>query len=200
MLELTVDVGPGARADVGSVAASMVWPGTAHAWSSTTTTCSVGVGGHLDLRLEPTISVAGSCHRAATRVRLHGDATCRVVEEVVLGRTAEASGRLDLHLDVERDGRPLVRHLEQFGPSVDGALSSVSVGRARHVFAAVLVGVDAGAPRVAVEQRRATAWLPVTPDAVVVMAVGGDRPSVLDAIMTLAPELADPIGCRSPAG
>lgn len=186
-LELTIRVAAGARADVGSVAASMVWPGPDEAWSSTTTECSVGDGGHLDLRLEPTISVAGSRHRTSTTIRLAGTATCRVVEEVVLGRTGEDSGRLDLALHIERDGRPLLRHEERFGPAVAGALSSVSVGRARHVFTAVLVGVDAGGSRVAVTAHGATAWLPLAPDAAALMAVGPDRPTVLDAAHSLAP-------------
>lgn len=188
-LEWSIHVGPGARADVGSVAASMVWPGADGAWSSSTTMCTVHAGGHLDLRLEPTISVAGSRHRTSTIIRLAGDATCRVVEEVVLGRTGQESGRLDLVLDVERDGRAMLRHEERFGPDVAGALSSVSVGRARHVFTAMLVGVDAGPSRVAVTNHGATAWLPLAPDAVAVMALGADRPSVLDAAASLAPEL-----------
>ena len=59
----------------------------------------------------------GSCHRADHRSSgSTGSATCRVVEEVVLGRTGEASGDLDLSLRVERDGRLLVHHEERFGP------------------------------------------------------------------------------------
>ena len=188
-LELVVDLGPGARAHIGSVAASMVWPGPDGRWSSTTTMCSVGAGGHLDLRPEPTISVSGSRHRTSTTIRLHRGATCRAIEEVVLGRTGEDSGRLDLVVALERDGHVVLRHEEQFGPDVTGALSSVSVGRARHVLSAVLVGVDAGPSRVAVESQRATAWLPLARDVVVVMAVGADRPSVLDGVASLAPEV-----------
>ncbi|MGK2959004.1 MAG: urease accessory protein UreD [Acidimicrobiales bacterium] len=186
-LELVVDVGPGARADVGSVAASIVWPGVGGEASSMTTECVLGHGAHLDLWLEPTISVAGSRHRAVTVVRLEGDATCRVVEEAVLGRRHEASGHLDLSLRVERDGRPLVHHDERFGPDVAGAWSSVSVGAARFVLTAVLVGIDAGSPRVCVEADRAAAWLPVAVDASVVMAVGHDRPSAMSLLAALSP-------------
>lgn len=188
-LELALDVGPGARADVGSVAASMVWPGPDGAWSSMSTLGRVQPGGHLDLRLEPTISVAGSRHRTSTTIRLRGDATCRVVEEVLLGRTGEESGRLDLALAIERDGRPLVRHEESFGPDVAGALSSVSVGRARYALTAALVGIHAGSSRVAVDAQRAAAWLPLAKDAAMLIAVGPDRPSVHAATAALAPEL-----------
>ncbi len=189
-LELTVEVGPGARAAIGSVAAGMVWPGVGGEASSMRTECEVGTGAHLDLWLEPTISVAGSRHRTATTVRLDGDATCRVVEESVLGRRDEASGRLDVSLRCERRGRPLLHHDESFGPDVAGAWSSVSIGAARHVLSAVLVGGDAGQPQVRVEADRAAAWLPVAADAVVVMAIGRNRPSVMELLPALNPSHA----------
>lgn len=188
-LELAVDVGSGARAGVGSVAASIVWPGVGGAASSMTTKCAVGPGGHLDLWFEPTISVAESRHRTVTVVRLDRDATCRVVEEAVLGRRDEAPGHLDLSLRVERGGRPLVHHDEAFGPDVAGAWSSVSVGAARHVVSAVLVGIDVGPPRVCVEADRAAAWLPVAADAAMVMAIGHDRPSAMN-LVALSPAFA----------
>ena len=188
-LDLSITVDEGASAAVGSVAATMVWPGPGGECSTMSTEATVGSGGRLDLWLEPTLSVARSWHRASTIVRLAGSATCCVVEEVVLGRTGECSGRLDLALRVERDGSALAHHDESFGPDVAGAWSSVSVGSARHVLSAVLTGVDAGPPRVRVENGRAVAWLPVQDDAVVIMAVGSDRPAVLDLVGAIAPEL-----------
>ncbi len=189
-LDLSITVDEGARASIGSVAATVVWPGAGGERSAMSTIATVAAGGRLDLWLEPTVSVAGSWHRAVNAVRLTGSATCRVVEEVVLGRTGECAGRLDLALRVERDGRALVHHDESFGAGVAGAWSAVSVGRARHVLSAVLVGVDAGRSRVRVENGRAMAWLPVDDDAVVIMAVGPDRPAVLDLVGAISPELA----------
>ncbi len=188
-LGLVITVGPGARADVGSVAAGLVWPGPHDLWSSTTTACDVAADGRLRLWLEPTVSVVGSRHRATTTVRLAEGATCVVVEEVALGRRGEASGRLDLRLRVERAGAVLLDHGEAFGPDVPGALSSVSVGAARHVCSAVLVGVTAGESRTCIETGRAAAWLPIAEDAAVVLAVGPDRPSVADLLGRIAPEL-----------
>lgn len=186
-LELLVRVGPGARADIGSVAATMVWPGADGAASSMRTDCAVAAGAHLDLWAEPTISVVASRHHATTVVRLDGDATCRVVEEAVLGRRAEVSGRLGLSMRVERDGRPLVHHDESFGPDVAGAWSSVSVGAARFVLTAVLVGVEGGEPHACVEADRAAAWLPVASDAAVVMAIGHDRPRAMKLLSAMSP-------------
>lgn len=188
-LSLTVDVGPGARADIGSVAASMVWPGPSGAPSVTVVDCLVGDGGHLELWLEPTISVVGSHHWAATEVRLEGTATCRIVEEMILGRSNESSGHLDLSLRVERNGLPLVHHDEAFGPAVPGAGSSVSVGNARVAVTAVVVGAPTGAPVVVADEDQSGAWLPVADDAAVALAVGQDRPSILKLLAGLHPSL-----------
>ena len=188
-LDLSVVVGPGACADVGSVAATMVWPGADGASSMLSTTCDVAAGGSLRWRSEPTVSVVGSVHRSETLVRLVGDARCVLVEEIVLGRTGEPPGRLDTEIRVERDGRALVHHRELYGPDVPGTLSSVSVGSARHVLTAVLVGTPPGDARVVVEATRAAAWLPMESGAVSVLAVGPDRPSVLDLVCRVAPEL-----------
>ena len=188
-LDLAITVDDGACAAVGSVAATMVWPGTHGQRSTMTTAATIADHGHLDLWLEPTVSVAASWHRAAVGVGLAGSATCRVVEEVVLGRTGERSGRLELSLRAERDGRALVHHEESFGPDVPGAWSSVSVGNARHALSALLVGVAAGAPRVRVDNGRALAWLPMHDDVVMILAVGPDRPAVLDLVDDVTPEL-----------
>lgn len=188
-LELDVVVGDDARADIGSVSAGLVWPGADDAWSSMVTTSDVGARADLVMWLEPTVSVVRSRHRAATTHRLAADATCRIVEEVALGRHGEPSGRLDLRLRVERGGAVLIDHADRFGPDVAGAGSSVSVGGARHVLSAVVVGPPAGESRTCVESGRAAAWLPVAADAAVVFAVGADRPAVLDLVERLAPEL-----------
>lgn len=139
--------------------------------------------------MEPTVSVARSRHRASTTIRLEPGATCVVAEEIALGRHAEPSGRLDLRLRVERDGVAVVDHGESYGDEVAGAGSSVSVGGARHVCSAVVVGVPAGTSRTCVEAGRAAAWLPVADDAAIVLAVGADRPAVAELVARIAPEL-----------
>jgi urease accessory protein len=182
---LAIEVLPGARADIGTVAATIVLPGPTGAPSTMTTECIVGAGAHLDWTGEPTVSVAGSDHTITTTVRLAETATCRIVEEVSLGRSHEPSGRLRLVLRVERDGQPLAHHDELFGPDVPGARSVVSVGDARHVYSAVIVGIDAGASRVVAAGTARAAWLPIAPDATFVLGVGPDRPATLDAVEML---------------
>lgn len=180
-LMLDIAVLAGARADVGTVASTIVLPGPSGAPSTMTTRCTVGMNAHLHWHGEPTVSVVGSDHTVTTLVDLDATATCSIVEEVSLGRTDEPSGRLRLILRVERGGRPLVHHDELFGPDVPGAGSVVSVGSGRHVLSAVVVGPPAAEPEVVVDGPLRIARLRVAPDAVVILAVGPDRPTVTAA-------------------
>lgn len=186
-LDLSIAVGELAEARVGSVAAAMCWPGSDGSASLMRTRCDVASGAHLDLAPEPTVAVAGCRHQAATHVALAADATGRIVEEFALGRTGESSGVIGVSLRVERAGRPLVHHDEWFG--TPGAATSVSVGNARHVFTAVLVGPIAGASRTAKGSTGAAARLPIAGDAIVVIGIGADRPAVHDLVLQLAPEV-----------
>lgn len=178
-LSLDIAVGAGATADVGTVASTIVLPGAVAAPSSMTTNCTVAERAHLDWAGEPTVSVVGSDHEVVTNIDLTASSTCRIVEEVALGRTGEPSGRLRLVVRVERGGVVVVHHEELFGPDVPGSGSTVSTGHARHVLSAVHVGVDVGDSRVVEHPDGRAAWLPVAPDSAVVLAVGVDRPAVL---------------------
>lgn len=188
-LDVGVVVEPGASADIGSVAAMMLWPGPCGSSSVLRTECDVGAGGHLDLRPEPTVSVVGSSHRSLTRIRLATGASCRIVEEISLGRTGEPSGDLVSSLRLERAGAVLVHHDERFGPGHPGAATSVGIGAARHVLTAVVVGLDPGPAAAVVEPGRAASRLPLTDDALMVLAVGHDRPTVRELVAELVPEL-----------
>ena len=81
-LALEIDVEPGAHADLGTVAATMVWPSPTPALSVMTTTVRVGAGAHVLWRPYPMVSVAGSEHLAATTVQLAADATATRVSMV----------------------------------------------------------------------------------------------------------------------
>ena len=175
----------GARADIGTVAATLALPGPTRAPSAMSTQCTIGMDAHLDWIGEPMVSVVGSDPTITTVMDLGATATCRVVEEVLLGRSGEPSGRLQLVLRFRRAGRPLVHNAEEFGPNVAGAGSVVSTGGAQHLLSEVLVGVDAGESRVSMSPTCRAAWLPVAADAVVILAVGVDRPSVRSAVANL---------------
>lgn len=180
-LEIDISVGAGATADVGTAAATLVWPGTVP--SRQVARLTVADGGHLDWRPEPTVSVAGSDHVAHTVVELTAGATCRIVEEFALGRAGEPSGRLATRLRVVRDGVALIDHGEMFGPTIAGAGSVARVGPARHVFAEVVVGPRPPAPQAWVDVAGVSiARLPLADAAALVLAAGPDRPSVLTAL------------------
>ncbi len=200
VLDLDVLVGAGARAAIGTAAATLVWPGRpCHDGigarpSRTTTRISVGPDGHLDWRPEPTVSVAGSRHVARAIVDLAAGAAATIVEEVSLGRSGEPSGHIDVELRVARDGRPLVHHTEHLGPDVPGWGGAVHVGAARHLLTAVVVGSPAGAPHVRIGPAdglppdTAVATLPVAPDVTVTLAVAPDRPTAHRSVWANRPE------------
>ncbi len=192
-LEIDVAIRAGASAMIGTVAATSVWPGPHGDRSSIRTTMSVGAGARLTWWPEPVVSIVDSNHRSSTQVSLEDGAHCTIVEEVSLGRSGQAPGTLELEIRVERDGRPIVHHTERFGPFEPGAGSAVGVGAARHVISGVVVGPDAGDPLTVVGRSDQSgggahgAWLPVGPDAAMVLVVAPDRPAALQLLCRLRP-------------
>jgi urease accessory protein len=186
-LALDVVVGACARLSLGTVAATMVWPGPTGLPSQHTIRVEVGSGGHVRWEPEPLVAVAGCRHSADTHLALAAGATAWLVEEVVLGRAGEACGDMSLLWRVERDGRPLVHHAEQLGPSTPGWGSAVTTGHHRHLLAAVAVGCATPDVAPVVAPDVAVAVLAVAADAWVVLAVGASRPIVRDAVCGLRP-------------
>lgn len=173
-LEVSIELAPGAVAEIGTVAATVLWPGPDGAAvgppSRTTTSITVGAGGHLRWVPEPTVSVAGSNHVARTLIALGAGATCTIVEEYALGRHGERCGTLTTELRLERRGRPLVHHAERFEP-----------GSPRHVVAAVTVGAPR-VPMVLIDAERgvhAATMAAAASDTWVTLATGPDRPALL---------------------
>jgi urease accessory protein len=212
-LHLDLDVGPGAHLAVGTAAATIVWPPPSECWrppecsraprgrrqhSEQVVSARVGSGGALVWRPEPTISVTGSDHRVRFDVSLDGAASAVIVEEVVLGRTGEPSGSLELATRVVRDGTVVVDHAERLGPTTPGWGSVGLVGAARHLVAAVVVGGPAGGSSVVVEPDVAAAWLPTAVDAGVLLAVGPDRLATLEVARRVAPPPL--LATRGPVG
>ena len=121
----------------------MVWPGPTGERSTMWLTIDVGADAHVEWHPCPTVSVAGSDHRMSTVVRLGPRATCRVVEELGLGRGDEQSGLLDASVRIEHAGTAVVHHRERFGPGVPGWGGTTAVGRARFVRQEFRVGQPA---------------------------------------------------------
>ena len=177
-LHLDLCVAAGAVVRIGTAAATMVWPGPSGAQSTMCVTIDVGADAHLEWHPCPTISVVGSNHRMSTVVRLGPGATCRVVEELGLGRGDEESGLLDASVRIERSRTPVVHHRERFGPGVPGWGSTTAVASARFVHQEFLVGRAARTARTIVDETGAAAALPMAADVTAILAAGRNRPAV----------------------
>lgn len=184
---LDVVVGPGAQLRMGTAAATMIWPGRDGQPSRQTTRLEVSADAGLDWRPEPQVPVAGCRHESRIEVELATTASLVLVEEVALGRSGEQPGRVSTVVRVRRDGRPLIHHGEQLGPEVPGWGSAVHVGELRHVITAVVVGCEVGDPRCEVGDHASAAWLPVAPDAALLLATAIDRPTAWAILERIAP-------------
>jgi urease accessory protein len=116
-VSVQVHVESGASLVVRSAASAVAWAGTG---SSLEVDVCVEPGGRLDWQLQPLIASARCRFSQHSRAQLGDGATLRWAEEVVLGRTGEGPGWLDLRLDVTASGAPLLRHQLELGGEVPG--------------------------------------------------------------------------------
>jgi urease accessory protein len=190
-LTTDVTVGDGATLRVRSVAASLVQPGSSASASVASVTVAVGSHATLDWHPQPLVSVAGSDHVQRTTVAIADDAaSVSWIEEIVLGRHGEPSGRLTLQQRFTLGGRPLMQHTVTFDPS------SISIGRhgASRVVISVLRG-GAQCPGVVpnipalVRPSVRVAGLRLDDSYTMLIALGDD----LDAVRSGLEELAGPI-------
>jgi urease accessory protein len=120
-VEVVVNVRPGAALVVRSAAATMVWGSTTSPGGSRQrTSVDLGEGASLDWHPEPLIATSTCHHRQHVSVRMAPSASLRWTEEIVLGRHREPPGRLDLRIDIDIDGQPLLRHQLIIGPTSPG--------------------------------------------------------------------------------
>lgn len=115
VVEVRVRVGPGAHLDVQGIAASVVLPGRDQALSHLLLDVEVAAGGRLTCTLPPVVVTGAAEHDATTMVRLLGDGQLRLSEHVRLGRHGEDGGRWCGHVDVTRDGSPVLRQTTTLG-------------------------------------------------------------------------------------
>jgi urease accessory protein len=133
-LAMEIDVGPGCELVVRSVASTVAHPCPAERWVTTRTRARVAAGASLWWAPEPVIVAEGARYRYRNEVEVGAGASCVWREEVVLGRSGEDPGRIELEgsLCIDVEGRPLVR---------DGLCSAAGwrgpavVGGARYVGA-----------------------------------------------------------------
>jgi urease accessory protein len=138
-LRCLVDLGPGARLEVRSVAASVALPGPHGRESSLEIHARIGEGGALSWSPQPLIAARGARHRTVTRVELAADARLVWREELVLGRDGEDPGSISTRLRVIRDGRVLLDHEVALGPRHPGSLGPSGTGGHRALGTVLIV-------------------------------------------------------------
>jgi urease accessory protein len=186
-LDLAVDVRCGATLRVCSAAATLAQPGPRGDASTTRTRLSVGDGGALTWEPEPLVSVRGSHHHIDTEVRMCGQSRLTLVEELVLGRWDEPSGRVTTRLRVERDGAPLLAHdLDVGGDAVGWASAAVLGPGIRAVRTMLCVGPLSGEPQVHHDGGVRAASFPLAPDATLLVALAPTIPAARAATAALA--------------
>lgn len=133
-LTVRIEVGAGACVRVRSVAAMLVWPGSAGERSRLRFDVELDAGARLDVAPEPTVPVRGCDHRSEAVARLAPDAALRWRDDVVLGRSGEDPGRLESMLRIERGGSVLFATGTRVGGDVVGwAGPAVTAGHRRLV-------------------------------------------------------------------
>ncbi|MFG1999688.1 urease accessory protein UreD [Spirillospora sp. NPDC048911] len=167
---LALEIGPGARLAVRSVATTLALPGKGE--SRMAVRARVSAGGHLDFAPEPTVAAAGCHHRSAAAIELAEGATLRWYEELILGRHLELPGKHTSRFDVTLGGVPILRHeLRLDDPAVFG--SRAVIGDAKAVGSVLLV-----APGLSREPYAAAsdglAVLPLAGPGVLITAVAGN--------------------------
>jgi urease accessory protein len=108
-LRISLELRPGTRARLRSVAASVAQRGDGTG-SSHHLEVAVGEGAHLDGDLEPLVAASGCDHTGSVTIHLAAGASVRWRDELVLGRTGERPGRCTSTLRIEREGTPVLHH------------------------------------------------------------------------------------------
>jgi urease accessory protein len=183
-LHLSIEVGPGARLRVRTVAATIALPGRDGAPSSTHVDASVA--GRLDWLPEPLIAAAGCRHRVLSTVDLTDGASLRWRDELVCGRHGEPGGDTTVGTRVTRAGRPLLHHELSVGPHAPGWDGPAVLGGARVTGSLIVVCPDwaDGGPPAARLLGPDAALLPLAGPAVLVTATGSDAHQVRDHLDT----------------
>jgi urease accessory protein len=181
-LRLDIAVGPGARLEMLSVAASLALPGRPAPPSRLTITATVAAGGMLRWLPEPLIAAAGCDHIAVTRVDVAEGGTLLWRDDLVCGRHEEPSGAVRQDTMIRYAGRTLYRHELAVGPGAPGWDGAAVLGGGRAVGTLVAVGTDLPPGRSGPD----AAVMPLAGPGMLATAVGADIRAVAAAL--------DPLG------
>lgn len=185
-LRLDIEVGPGARLAVRSVAAQLALPGRPGAPASRLEIrASVAAGATLRWLPEPLIAAAGCDHLAVTHVEVAAGGTLLWRDDLVCGRHDEPSGDVRTDLTIRYAGSTLYRHQLTVGPRGPGWSGAAVLGGGRAIGSLVLAGPDLpGAALLGGE----AALMPLAGPGMLASAVGLDIRQVRAALDPLCAE------------
>lgn len=157
-LGLAVRVGPGARLELRTAAATVAQPGNRPGPARWTLDAELADGARLDWLPEPTVVCDGAELHSTVRVRLADGAAAVLREEVVLGRVGQRGGRFRGELTVELEGVPLLAHtllLDGADPALTGPAGT---GGARTVGTLLVLGAGVTGPAEGAGEQPGLRW------------------------------------------
>ncbi|MGA5302175.1 urease accessory protein UreD [Nucisporomicrobium flavum] len=187
-LRLSVDVGPGARLSVHSVAAQLALPGRPGSPASRlVVTASVAAGGALRWSPEPLIAAAGCHHLAVTDVTVEEGGSLLWRDDLVCGRHAEEPGDVRADVTIRYAGSTLHRHELAVGPGAPAWSGAAVLGGGGAVGTLVLAGPSLPSPATLGGD---AVLMPLAGPGMLATAVGRDIRAVRAAL--------DPVGAYAP--
>jgi urease accessory protein len=104
-VRIDVRVGDGVRLEIVEIAGTVAYNmrGGSASW-----TVTIDCSGDLVWDAEPFVVADGAAVDRSTSVRLHADASVRLREQIVLGRSGESGGRVCLSMAAFQSGTPLL--------------------------------------------------------------------------------------------
>ncbi|PYE20726.1 urease accessory protein [Williamsia limnetica] len=127
LIEIHVEVGPGAHLNLHSVAAAVALPGPQDPRSELRWHITVAAGAGLVIDPLPTIVAAHAVHHSETVIDVAESGTIRVSERVQIGRFSEHLGRWSGRVRADVGGVPAVRHQLSIGRPDHDQLGGPSV-------------------------------------------------------------------------
>lgn len=172
---LRIEVGPGARLNVHSTAATVALPGCRGQASALQIDVALAEEAELEWLTEPTILARGCHHRIHARLDTHETALAIWREELILGRHGERPGSASSRMDCTVGGRPVYRNEQIVGQESPGWDGPAVFGDAK--AAGNLLVVD---PKMATSPVRpailgdTAAIMPLAGPAAIASALAGD--------------------------
>lgn len=157
-LGLAVRVGPGARLELRTAAATVAQPGSRPGPARWMLEADVADGARLDWHPEPTVVCDRAELHSIVHIRLADGAVAVLREEVVLGRAGQRGGRYRGELTVEHGEMPLLVHtllLDGTDPALSGPAGT---GGCRAVGTLLVAGAGLTGPAEGAGEQPGLRW------------------------------------------